>query len=197
MENRSKALPEWLLPPNLITYARLVLAPLAAWAILAGRHQEALLLVVIAGASDGLDGFLARHFSWRSRLGSYLDPLADKLLLVLVFAALTLAGSMHWLVLALFAARDLWILSMVAYAWVVTPIRDYPPRPLGKVTTVSQIILAVTLLVNNAFPGQIPPWFPPSALAFACVCTLFSSLDYTIVAWRRYRAWTRSAIPGA
>jgi len=190
-------MPEWLLPPNLITYARLVLAPMAAMAIAGGRHRDAFLLVAVAGFSDGLDGFLARQFGWRSRLGSYLDPVADKLLLVLVFLALAWADRLSWWVVGLFLLRDIWILGMVGYAWRVTLIRDFPPRVLGKVTTVSQIVLAVTMLVVNAFPEWAPLWMKPTAMGLACLFTAISGWDYTVVAWRRYRAWKAGLAGGA
>lgn len=190
---RKTSIPTWLLPPNVITYARLLLAPMAAMAIVDLRHQPALWLVVVAGFSDGLDGFLARHFRWRTRLGSYLDPLADKLLLVLVFLALAVSGALPWVVLVLFGVRDVWILAMVAYAWRATPIREFPPRMIGKMTTVSQIALALTLLVGNAYPSWVPYWALPLALIVASVLTAVSGVDYTVVALRRYRAWRESA----
>lgn len=186
-------MPSWLLPPNLITYLRLVLAPMAANAITDGRHQQALLLVLVAGASDAIDGFLARQFRWQTRIGAYLDPIADKLLLVLVFLALSFQGSIPWWAVASFLLRDLWILAMVAFAWRRTSIRDFPPRLPGKATTLAQIVLALMLLVANAFPGLIPPAWTLAALGIACILTLASGVDYTVSALRRYREWHRTA----
>lgn len=185
-------MPSWLLPPNLITYLRLVLAPLAANAIVDGRHQLALLLVFAAGISDAIDGFLARHFRWQTRIGAYLDPIADKLLLVLVFIALSIHGSLPWWTLGLFLLRDLWILAMVFYAWSTTPIRDFPPRLPGKATTLVQILLALMLLVSNAFPGLAPPSLTTLTLYTACLLTLWSGADYTTSALHRYRNWRRT-----
>jgi cardiolipin synthase len=185
-------MPEWLLPPNVITYVRLLLAPLGALAIADGRPVEGLWLVLVAGISDGLDGFLARQFRWRSRLGSYLDPLADKLLLVLVFFALAIAGSLHWSVLVLFGIRDVWILGMVAFAWARTTVRDFPPRLPGKLTTVFQIALALFLLVENAYPHLSPPGLATLALVLACAASVVSGVDYTVIAWKRYRAYKNS-----
>ncbi len=187
-------MPEWLLPPNVITYVRLVLAPMGAYAIIHGHHIEGLWLVLAAGVSDGLDGFLARQFRWRSRLGSYLDPLADKLLLVLVFFALAIAGFLHWAVLVLFGIRDLWILGMVAFAWRRTTVRDFPPRIPGKLTTVFQIALALLMLVENAYPQLAPPGLSRLALILACGASVVSGVDYTLVAWKRYRTYL-SSIP--
>jgi cardiolipin synthase (CMP-forming) len=188
-------MPAWLLPPNLITYLRLVLAPMAAMAVVENRHQDALMLVFIAGVSDGLDGFLARQFNWHTRIGRYLDPLADKLLLVLAFVALTVQGSMALSLLVFFLLRDVWILSMVAFAWVRTTVRDFPPRLLGKATTLAQILLALTYLVRNAYPRTIPAWWPDVILLLTIGLTALSLLDYTINAWQRYRLWRRAHVP--
>ena len=80
----------WL--PNAICIVRIVLVGPIVWALLDGRYLLALLLIVTAGLSDGVDGFLARYFDWRTRLGSLLDPTADKLLLVSVFVTMTYIG---------------------------------------------------------------------------------------------------------
>ena len=74
--------------PNLISVVRLLLVPLTVWLLISGAYGYAFTTFVVAGVSDGLDGYLARRFDWRSRLGSYLDPLADKALLVSVFVTL-------------------------------------------------------------------------------------------------------------
>ena len=71
--------------PNLITLGRVILAPFVVWLIISDRHVEAFVVFLIAGVSDGVDGFLAKRFGWQTELGSYLDPLADKLLLVSLF----------------------------------------------------------------------------------------------------------------
>jgi len=186
-------MPSWLLPPNLITYLRLALAPLAANAIVDGRHQQALILVFAAGISDAIDGFLARHFRWQTRIGAYLDPIADKLLLVLVFVALAVYRSLPWWSVGLFLLRDIWILAMVFYAWKITSIRDFPPRRPGKVTTFVQILLALMLLVANAFPGLAPPIVVTITLYTACTLTVWSGVDYTISALIRYRDWRQTA----
>lgn len=183
------ATPDWLLPPNLITYARMVLTPLAACAILRNHGVIALLLVSVAAMSDGLDGFLARHFGWRTKLGAYLDPLADKLLILTLYVAF---GGVDlapvWLVSLIFL-RDLWILSMVSYAWFATPIRDFPPRWAGKASTVAQLALAATLLLEAAFPGATPDSLAGVLVLAVTFLTCASGVDYTVVALRRYAAW--------
>lgn len=180
--------PDWLLPPNLITYVRIALTPLAAMAIFRNHGVAAFLLVAVAALSDGLDGFLARHFSWRSKLGAYLDPLADKLLILTLYVAFAGVGlAPVWLVSLIFL-RDLWILSMVSYAWFATPIRDFPPRWAGKVSTVAQLALATALLLEAAFPGEIPDSIQGILVLATTFLTCASGVDYTVVAMRRYAA---------
>jgi len=100
-------------PPNLITVFRAMLVPVVFWLLMAGHTQSALILFIIAGVSDALDGFLAKRYNWQTELGAYLDPLADKLLLVSVFIAL---GSLQelplWLVVAV-VSRDILIILAV------------------------------------------------------------------------------------
>lgn len=183
------ATPDWLLPPNLITYARMALTPLVGYAILTQHGIAALLLVAVAGFSDGLDGFLARHFGWRSKLGAYLDPLADKLLLLTLYVAFAGVGLVPiWLVSLIFL-RDLWILSMVGYAWFATTIRDFPPRWTGKASTVAQLSLAGVLLFEAAFPGRLPTAIADILVLAVTFLACASGVDYTVVALRRYAAW--------
>ena len=111
----------WL--PNAICLVRVLLvAPLVA-ALLAGRYELALVLLVIAGGSDGLDGFLAKRFGWHTRLGSLLDPAADKLLIGSVFLTLTWLGHVPLLLAAIVIARDaVIVLGSMAYHVLIEPI---------------------------------------------------------------------------
>src|SRR4051794_18322824 len=103
--------------PNLITGCRIALTPLIVLAIVAGDCRRALILAAVAGASDGLDGFLARQFNWKSRAGAYLDPIADKLLLTALYLSFgyskMIPAGLVWLVVG----RDVFILTMVACAF--------------------------------------------------------------------------------
>src|SRR5690606_41004654 len=94
----------WL--PNAICALRIVLVAPLVLAVLAGEHATALALLVVAGFSDGLDGFLAKKFDWRARLGSLLDPAADKLLIVSAYAALVYVGLVPLAVFATVVGRD-------------------------------------------------------------------------------------------
>lgn len=186
------ALTGWLLPPNLITYARMATTPFIAWAVLSGQGKLAFFLVLAAGLSDGLDGFLARRYRWQSTVGAYLDPVADKLLLVtlyLVFAAVDLLPV--WLVSLVFL-RDLWILTMAAYAWFATDIRDFPPRWAGKMSTAAQLLLAGAILLRGAFPFLLPQAVVDLLVLAVTLLAGISGVDYTMLAIRRFAAWRRA-----
>lgn len=171
----------WRHLPNAISLLRIVLVvPLLA-AILRGSFQAALLIALVAGVSDGVDGFLARHFHWQSRLGSILDPAADKLMLVgcmLVFGALNEAPV--WLV-ALVVGRDL-VIVLGALAWHRI-IGNFEARPswLSKTTTVAQIGFVAWVLADHAFH-----WYTHSPLpaAIVAILTVASGIDY-VLRWGR------------
>lgn len=187
------ATPEWRLPPNLITYGRIAMTPMVALAILGNHGITALLLVAVAGFSDGLDGFLARHYGWRSKLGAYLDPIADKLLLVTLYVAFAGVDLVPVWLVGLIFLRDLWILSMVGYAWFATTIRDFPPRWTGKVSTVAQLSLAGVLLFEAAFPRELPTSIADILVLAVTFLACASGVDYTVLALRRYAAWRESS----
>ena len=167
--------------PNLISALRIALvAPLIA-AILLGRYETALVIAVIAGVSDGVDGYLARRFGWQSRLGSMLDPAADKLMLVGCMLALGwLHEAARWLV-ALVVARDL-VIVLGALAWHRV-VHGFEVRPswLSKATTVAQIGFVLLVLADQAFDWHlhmlVPGWIVASL-------TAASGIDY-VVRWSR------------
>lgn len=132
--------------PNLISVVRLLLVPLTVWLIISGAYGWAFLTFMVAGISDGIDGYLARRFDWRTRLGSYLDPLADKALLVSVFVTLGFLRLVPaWLVI-LVVSRD----ALIVGAVLLSRLMDHPvrvrPLMVSKVNTVAQIGFAVSVL---------------------------------------------------
>ncbi|WHZ20867.1 MAG: CDP-diacylglycerol--glycerol-3-phosphate 3-phosphatidyltransferase [Rhodanobacteraceae bacterium] len=165
--------------PNLISLLRIALvAPLIA-AILSGRYQLALVIAVVAGVSDGVDGYLARHFGWQSRLGSILDPAADKLMLVGCMLALGwLHEAARWLV-ALVVARDL-VIVLGAWAWHRV-MHSFEARPswLSKTTTVAQIGFVLLVLADQAFGWHAGMTIPAGVVA---LLTAASGIDY-VVRW--------------
>jgi cardiolipin synthase (CMP-forming) len=173
--------------PNLLCVFRILLTVPVAWAILDGRYPIALALFLIAGFTDLLDGYLAKRFSWQSRLGGLLDPLADKLLLVASFVTLWLAGYVPGWLLAAVVTRDLVIIAGAGlYRWRVGPF-DAEPTLVSKLNSFFQllyVVLTLSLLVF-ALPG------PAVIAAFGwavLATTVVSGFDYVIRWGGRARA---------
>lgn len=169
----------WRHLPNAISVLRIVLVVPVVVAIHAHCFRLALVLAVAAGISDGLDGWLARHFHWRSRLGSVLDPVADKLLLVACFVVLTGIGKTPVVLTVLVLGRD-FIIAVGALAWhrVIGHFQSHPSW-LSKCCTAVQILYVLAVLVNQAgwLHLSMTPW-----VWLVAVLTLVSGLDY-IVRW--------------
>jgi cardiolipin synthase (CMP-forming) len=170
--------------PNLITLARFVLVPAVIYAMLLGRMDWALAGFVVAGVSDGLDGFIARQFNQRSALGAYLDPMADKLLLVSVFVVLGLMGELPlWLVIAA-VSRDALIVTAVLLSTVMGNPVEMKPIFVSKANTAVQIVLAALVLSELAF-GQhfwdLRGWL----VVLSGLLTAASAAAY-LVAWLRH-----------
>ena len=137
--------------PNFISLGRIILVPIVFWLLVTGQTQAAFFAFIIAGISDGVDGYLAKTFGWKTELGAYLDPLADKLLIVSIFLALGVGGKLPlWLVIAV-VSRDILIVTAIVLSWLLSnPVR-IRPLTVSKANTVSQIILAATVLADEAF----------------------------------------------
>src|SRR5690606_31332478 len=132
--------------PNLITLIRLLLVPSVVFALLTGYMGWAFAGFLLAGISDGIDGFIARHFDQRSELGAYLDPMADKLLLVSVFVVLGYMGELPlWLVIAA-VSRDALIVSAVLLSTIMSHPVKVRPLFVSKANTLVQIVLAALVL---------------------------------------------------
>jgi len=167
--------------PNLICVVRIILVWPIVVALIDARYGLALLLILVAGASDGLDGFLAKHFNWQSRLGGLLDPLADKLLLVSVFVALSITGLVPLWLTAVVIIRDLIIVSGgVVYQWLVEPVQP-EPSVASKINTGIQL-LYVLAVISHRTSGMPPPEFLIIAGAAVFVTSTVSGLDY-VVRW--------------
>ena len=137
--------------PNLITLARLLMTPLAVSMIVSHRFVEAFLIFVVAGVSDGVDGFLAKRFNLTSELGAYLDPLADKALLTSIFITLAAIGVVMPALAILVVSRDLMILFAVLVSWLLDKPVKIRPVWISKVNTVAQIGFAAIVLGAHAF----------------------------------------------
>lgn len=167
--------------PNLICVVRIVLVWPIIMALIDSRYLLALGLILLAGISDGLDGFLAKRFSWQSRLGGLLDPLADKLLLVSVFVALSMTGLVPVWLTVVVIVRDLVIVSGgVVYQWLVEPVQP-EPSVASKINTGIQL-LYVLAVIGNRMAGLPPAEFLIIAGAGVFVTSTVSGLDY-VVRW--------------
>lgn len=155
------------------------------------RFPQALLLIMIAGISDGLDGFLARRYNWITRIGGLLDPLADKLLFVSVFAALTWNGLVPLWLFAVVIGRDLIIvLGAAAYEFLIGPVQPQPSK-VGKLNTI--VVLIYLFFVISA---EIYGWPPAVSILVAgaavFVVSMVSGLDY-VLNWSRRALRLRAA----
>jgi cardiolipin synthase len=121
------------------------------WAIAAGQMQVAFLLFLVAGLSDLVDGYLAKRFGMATELGAYLDPLADKAMIVSIYVMLAMIGAIPlWLVI-LVVSRDIMIVSAVILSWLVDKPVTLKPLTVSKLNTVAQILLALAVLASLAF----------------------------------------------
>ena len=140
--------------PNIITLIRFLLVPAVVFALLTGEMGWALVGFLVAGISDGVDGFIARQFDQRSELGAYLDPMADKLLLVSVFVVLGLMDELPlWLVIAA-VSRDALIVGAVLLSTIMGHPVAMKPLMVSKANTAIQIVLAALVLTDLALAGS-------------------------------------------
>jgi cardiolipin synthase len=132
--------------PNLITLGRILLVPVVVWAIVSGAMLTAFVLFLVAGVSDAVDGYLAKRFKMTSELGAYLDPLADKALIVSIYVTLGIAGNIpRWLVI-LVVSRDIMIVGAVMLSWLIGSPLKVKPLVVSKLNTAAQIVFACVLL---------------------------------------------------
>ena len=137
--------------PNLITLGRILLVPIVVWAITSGGMRIAFFLFLAAGISDGVDGFLAKRFHMTSELGAYLDPLADKALIVSIYISLGIAGALPIFLVILVVSRDIMIISAFMLSWLVGKPMPVRPLAVSKANTLAQILLAILVLAERGF----------------------------------------------
>ena len=178
--------------PNLLTLLRLSFIPFIVSTILEGHYEVTLTLFVLAGISDGLDGLLARSLGQRTKLGEYLDPIADKLLISTLFLILSATHRIPWRITVIVFGRDIIILVVCTLVYATTPLRDFSPSIFGKANTVVQIVaLGATILV------EVKPWFWIEVVKRVGLWTVFaltivSALHYVFLLAVRLRAVTQT-----
>lgn len=167
--------------PNLITGLRLLLVPVILWFLIAGRHAEALVLVCIAGLSDGADGFLAKRYGWQTRLGAILDPLADKALLMGTFVVLGVQGFLPLWLVVLALLRDMLILAgALSYQLWIQELKIQPSL-LSKANTLAQILLLTVILLKLSL-GASWPLLSQALMGLVTVTILASGIHY-VATW--------------
>jgi cardiolipin synthase len=174
--------------PNVITIIRLMLVPPVAWAILSEAYHLAFWLFFLAGFSDGVDGFLARQFSWQSRLGATLDPLADKLLMIVSFYCLFWQSIIPLGLFAVIAIRDLIILGGALAYHFITRALQMQPIILGKINTALQILLVMAILVHYSY-GLISANLINLLVISLLVSTIVSGVAYVLIWYRKTRVF--------
>lgn len=173
--------------PNQLTLLRLIFIPFVITNVLDDNWHWALGLLVLAGLSDALDGWLARVLDQRTLLGQYLDPIADKLLLSSLFLVLSIAHRIPWKYTVLVLSRDVCILATAMALYATVGFRDFRPSIFGKINTVCQIgaIFFVVLAQVVATP---PVAFLEKVFLYATfVFTLLSGIHYILLTGSRLR----------
>jgi cardiolipin synthase (CMP-forming) len=174
----------WRHLPNAISMLRVALVVPIGWLLLHRNWSSALALVAVAGVSDGVDGFLARHYGWQSRLGGMLDAIADKLLLICCFVILAWLGEVPVWLAAIVCGRD-GVIATGALLWRLLIGRiDPQPSLLSKACTLMQILYLLAVLLSLIHWPT--PASAPLAWVVAVLCVT-SGMDY-VIRWSR-RAW--------
>ncbi|MCP4895479.1 MAG: CDP-alcohol phosphatidyltransferase family protein [bacterium] len=166
--------------PNFLTLIRMAIVPFVVIAIAEGDFLLALWILIIGGLTDSFDGYLARKLDMSSRVGAYLDPLADKMLLTAAYISLTIPHGQAvviplWLaILALF--RDFLIMFMALLLYVVEGVRSFPPSILGKLTTLMHVVTVAAVLAANIW--TLPGWMLATCFSISFGLVLVSGFNY-------------------
>jgi cardiolipin synthase (CMP-forming) len=172
--------------PNLITIARLLIVPVVIVMIMQGEWGWAFFLFVVAGVSDGVDGYLARKLDMRTEFGAYIDPLADKALLVSIYVTLPVIGVLPgWLAIVI-VSRDLMIISAIMVSWLMGRPVAIKPLAISKLNTAVQIAFAALILGKKAFGFELNA-FDTGAMWVVAALTVASVAAY-LGKWLRHMA---------
>ena len=173
--------------PNVVTVARVVLVLPTGWLLWHGDTLAALILIAVAGASDAVDGELARRFDWRTRFGAFADPAADKLLMFVVFVILTVQGHIPIWLLAIVVGRDVVIVGgAVAYRLLFGEL-TMSPTLISKVNTALQVVMLLLVVVAQlefSMTAEVMIVVDPGAFVVVAVSSLLSGSHY-VFTWAR------------
>ncbi len=183
--------------PNAFTMLRVVLLPVILWLMSEERFNWALTLLIVAGISDGLDGFFARWLNEKTLFGMYLDPIADKLLLSSSFLMLSVTGQIPWLVTGLILARDATIIITVVVLVLTTTLRKFPPSFLGKLNTVVQLIALYVVMLDIVYRGQLLHWSREVLMFLVPALVIGSGVHYSFQMLRKVTVEQKEGKPNA
>ena len=173
--------------PNVLTIIRLLMVPVIVLLMIEHQMMSAFVLFVIAGITDGLDGFLAKRFNWSTELGAWLDPAADKALLVSIYVTLGVFAKIPaWLVI-LVVSRDLLIVGGIMIAWMMERPVQMNPLVVSKINTAGQILLAALVLADLGFQLGLGNIVNMTILVVA-MSTILSAIAYL-------NAWFKHMLP--
>lgn len=174
--------------PNVLTVGRILLVPLIVWLMLVPRYELALVIFVAAGITDLVDGYLARRFEMKTRVGAYLDPLADKALLVSVFVTLGVQGLVEAWLVVLVVSRDIAIVAAVILMHLAGARVRMTPFFISKLNTAVQILYALFVLALLAFKDTHTDWIAYAGWPVAAL---------TIASWAAYLIeWLKAMAAG-
>jgi cardiolipin synthase len=172
--------------PNIITIGRLIIVPFVVMMIGQGRWGIAFVLFLAAGISDAVDGFIAKRFDMRSEFGAYIDPLADKALLVSIYVTLPIIGVLPGWIAIVVVSRDLMIISAIMISWLMDRPVAIKPLAISKANTAVQIAFAALILGKKAFGFELNA-FDTAALWVVAALTVASVAAY-LAKWLRHMA---------
>ena len=181
-------LSQLLTAPNQLTLLRMMFVPFIVINMVEGHYLLALILFVLAGFSDGLDGLLARTLKQQTVLGQYLDPIADKLLLSTMFMVLSILHKIPWKFTVLVFSRDITILLASAVLYAIAGLRDFRPSIFGKANTFAQVAAIFFVLL---FEINRSRWVAIGRLSFlraTFAFTIISAMHYVFLVGQRLRA---------
>jgi cardiolipin synthase len=171
--------------PNLLTVVRLALVPLIAYLLITRNSEAAFLCFALAGVTDLVDGQLARRLDQKSLFGSWLDPAADKALIVIVLTLLAGLGAVPIWLLLLVAVRDIAIIAGIADLYFAGKPPSFEPLFISKFNTLAQILYLSLVLMNLAYAANLDPFVKMAGL-FTAALTGLSFLAYFRL-WLGYR----------
>jgi len=181
-------LSQLLTAPNQLTLLRMLFLPFIVMALVDQHYSTALVLFVLAGMSDGLDGLLARHLHQQTLLGQYLDPIADKLLLSTLFLVLSILHKIPWKYTVMVFSRDIAILVTSAVLYTIAGLRNFSPSIFGKANTCAQIA-AIFFVMLFEIDHNRAVWVARTVL-------LWATFAFTAISWVHYAFLVQTRLRG-